>query len=383
MAKRWVEKELKVVDEMYAAGKSFKEISSTLKTQFGVERTEKAVLIAALYRNTKTTAAPSQKDMEQVATNVVDQMIQEVEIPKPIADRIQNTYEINQELSDFIPKDGFERYLERPIVDNINRMMELPLNKRSPMFLIGDASTGKTSLPEYIAYKKKLPFLLASADASLNFNDLLYKVRFENATAHYEPGLIVKFLESPSIILIDELPSASAEIFFKLHELLQEKKVFVKELGRVVCQHEQCYIFAAGNFKNSLYIGNNKLNEALVSRFAVRVVEDFSDEELRQILPVKGAFKDHLIRFYRGVKKMIVEQNKKFNISLRNLTKIVQLCELGFTLEEALRWGVLDSICVNNSVEDKKAVYGLALAIFPADFGLPANLEKVSEEEPF
>jgi len=380
MGQRWDAKELEVVDKMYAAGKSFKEISSALKTQLGVDRTEKAVLIAARYRNTKTTTAPAQKDMEQVAANVAE--VSEVELPKPIADRIQS-YNINQELSDFIPKDGFDRYLERPIVGNIERMMELPLNKRSPMFLIGDASTGKTSLPEFIAYKKKLPFLLASADASLNFNDLLYKVRFENATAHYEPGLIVKFLESPSIILIDELPSASAEIFFKLHELLQEKKVFVKELGRVVCQHEQCYIFAAGNFKNSLYIGNNKLNEALVSRFAVRVVEDFTDEDLRTILPVKGAFKDHLIRFYRGVKKMIVEQNKKFNISLRNLLKIVQLCELGFTLEEALRWGVLDSICVNNSVEDKKAVYGLALSIFPADFGLPANLEKVEEEPNF
>ena len=377
MAKRWNAYELKVVDELYAAGKSFKEIVNTLKSQLGVDRTEKAVLIAAMYRNNKTTAAPAQKDMEEVATNVV-----EVDLPKPIADRLQNntTYEINQELSGFILKDGFDRYLERPIVGNIEKMMELPLTKRSPMFLIGDASTGKTSLPEFIAYKKKLPFLLASADAALNFNDLLYKVRFENATAHYEPGLIVKFLESPSIILIDELPSASAEIFFKLHELLQEKKVFVKELGRVVVQHEQCYIFAAGNFKNALYIGNNKLNEALVSRFAVRVVEDFTDDELRQILPVKGAFKDHLVRFYRGVKKMIVEQNKKFSISLRNLLKIVQLCELGFTLEEALRWGVLDSICVNNSVEDKKAVYGLALAIFPADFGLPANLEKVSEE---
>jgi len=275
--------------------------------------------------------------------------------------------ELNKDLEGFIPRiENFSDYLERKnLIDPALNIMNLPLKDRKPIFFLGDTSTGKTSFPEYLAAKYKYPFLLISADSQLNFNDLLFKVKFENATATYEPGLFIKFFESQSIIIIDELPGASADMFFKFHELLQQKQVFVKEIGKVYKQHPQCFIFASGNFKNSLYIGNNKLNEALISRFNVKVVDDFSDEELNQILKTDAKMRGRLIQFYREIKDLIKKQNKKFIISLRNLQSFIHLYNQGMDINDAFEWSILDSILVNNTVEDRKTVLNIAITHIP------------------
>lgn len=270
-------------------------------------------------------------------------------------------------LNEFIPKEIEENYIRREkIIGQVKTIMSLPQEKRKPIFFVGDTGTGKTSLPKYLAHDIKLPFFLVQVDAQLNFNDLLFKVRFENATATYDEGLLVRFLQQPCIIVIDELPSATAEIFFKLHELLQERTIFVKELGRVIKQHENCYIFATGNFKNNLYIGNNKMNEALISRFITKTMEDFTNSELEKIISFDDKkLKKQLLQFYRDTRVLIKNQNKKFLMTIRNLQNIVQLLKHGFNITDALQWGFLDSILVNNNSEERKAVINLAITMFP------------------
>lgn len=271
-----------------------------------------------------------------------------------------------EDLNGFMVKEIEKNYLKRPIEEQIMKILDMPKAVRKPMFLLGESAVGKTLMVRNIAKSMNLPFLLIEVDVSLNFNDLLYKVRFENATAHYEPGLLIKFLQQPSVVVFDELPAANPEIFFKLHELLQERRIYVKELDKVFEVHENCYIFAAGNFKNSMYIGNNRMNAALISRFIVKTIDDFSEVELENIIDLKDEkIKKALVNFYFRVKEIIKRQQKKYQITIRNLHSIVELLNINFSMNDAIQFGFLDSILVNNTEDELYAVKDLAMTVLP------------------
>ena len=275
----------------------------------------------------------------------------------------QATVTPKHDLTEFIPMEKDLNYLPRSVDADLVEISKMPLAKRRPVYLLSEAATGKTSTVRNFAFEKKLPFLLIEVDASMNFNDLLYKVKLQNATATYEPGLLIKMIQQPSVILFDELASASAELFFKLHELLQERSIFVKELDKVFRMHEECYIFAASNFRNSLYIGNNKLNSALISRFMVKVTPDFSRAELEKIIsyPDKSV-KTNILDFYDKVKENIQKQSKKYVITIRHLQNIFNMLEAKFTVAQAMHYGFIDSIAVNNELGEMKAIRDLAVA---------------------
>jgi len=351
--KRWTDEEMLMIKKMKDSNTP-KQIVSSIKQTFNVERTEQVIRwrIEEIEREMKRKTVNSPVSISTTISR------EEVDL-SPASD--------DSSLGDFIPKNIETNYLERKdVLGQVESIMKLPVEKRKPIFVVGDTGTGKTAMGRYLAYKHKLPMLLVQIDASLNFNDLLYKVNFVNATATYEPGLFVKFLQEPSLIILDELPSATPEIFFKLHELLQEKRIFIKELGKVIEQHPQCYIYATGNFRNSLYIGNNKMNEALIKRFMTKVLDDFSDNELDQIIQMDNkSLKRKLLQFYKETKDICKKQNKKFLITIRDLQSITHLLNERFSLSQALHWGFLDSIMVNNNAEDKKAMLLLAFGIFP------------------
>jgi len=368
---RYNDEEIKYVLDELQNNVSSDDIAKQCKIKFGTNRTPATIEKVIYYYGGKDMLKKNRKakeEQEQAETKKVKKEIQPLTVP-PISDELLNA---------FIPKEMERGYIERPaILDQVETILGLPLAERKPIFLLGDTAVGKTTTPKYIALKHKLPILLVQVDRSLNFNDLLYKIEFVNATANYSEGLFLRFLQQPCVIVLDELPSAEPEIFFKLHELLQEKRIFVKELGKVFNQHPNCYIFATGNFKNSLYVGNNKMNEALVSRFMVKVMDDFTDTELDKIIELDDKpLKRQLIQFYRGVQNIIKQQNRKYVISIRNLNSIVQLYKTDhLAFSDALKWGFIDSIMVNNNREDKVAVWDFAISIFGS------KVEKELEEE--
>jgi MoxR-like ATPase len=280
-----------------------------------------------------------------------------------VSNKVKQQVEAKYDLKSYVPKGTNDSYIKRPVEEQVATVLK---NTTKPVFLLGDAGVGKTAMAKNVAASMGLPFLLIQVDASLNFNELLYRVRFENATAHYEPGLLLRFIQQPSVVLFDELPSASAEIFFKLHELLQERRIYVKELDAVFEVHPECKIMAAGNFKSSIYVGNNKLNAALVSRFIVKILEDFTVEEISKTFDIPDAnLKKHLVDFYMTVKSVVKQQNKRFIFTIRHLQSIAQLLNCGFNVHEAMAFGFLDSIAVNNGLEEKSAIYDLAVTKIP------------------
>lgn len=237
-----------------------------------------------------------------------------------------------------------------------------------PALLIGEAGTGKTSLARYMAYLKKLPFLEVSCDSLLGFRELFGQVNITDGTSHFIEGLFTKFIQVPSIILLDEITALDPGKNFMLHQLLNSREFFVKEAdrgkGKTYKLHPECRIILACNPPNAKYPGTNRLNVALVDRPMVIWVDDLTLNEVKQITP-NSKQKDNLIRFYTDARSVIQKNNLRTTFSVRALKKITMAVLGGAGVNEAVHHGFLNGVRATAGDEGYKALLGVASTIWP------------------
>jgi MoxR-like ATPase len=242
------------------------------------------------------------------------------------------------------------------------------LDRKLSVLMIGEAGTGKTSLARYYSYSAKLPFLEVSCDSLLGFRELLGQVNITDGTSHFIEGLFTKFIQQPSVILLDEITALDPGKNFMLHQLLNSREFFIKEAergkGQTYRLHPECRVILACNPPNAKYPGTNRLNVALVDRPQVIWVDDLTLAEVKQITP-DTKHKDSLIRFYTDARSMIQKNSLRTTFSVRALKKISHAVAAGTNINDALHHGFLNGVRATAGDEGYRAVLGVASTIWP------------------
>lgn len=240
-------------------------------------------------------------------------------------------------------------------------------SSRKPVLMIGDAGTGKTSLARYYAFTNRLPFLEVSCDSLLGFRELLGQVNITDGTSHFIEGLFTKFIQQPSVILLDEITALDPGKNFMLHQLLNSREFFVKEAergkGRTYRLHPDCRLILACNPPNAKYPGTNRLNVALVDRPQVLWIEDLTLTEVKDIVP-NTIHKDTLIKFYAAGRSMIQKNNLRTTFSIRALKKVSESLMANVSINEALHHGFLNGVRATAGDDGYKALVGVAQTLW-------------------
>lgn len=151
--------------------------------------------------------------------------------------------------------DGIEDRVEE------KALLERALRSRSPVhiLLVGDPGSGKSELLEPIG---RLP-----------------RSRWAVGGATTSSGLIDYLLENPKTerLVIDELDKAETSELYALYSLMASGKVARLQHGATQEQKRTVWVFAAAN-------STEKLPPALVSRFVIRQVANYTPEQARQIM---------------------------------------------------------------------------------------------------
>ena len=222
--------------------------------------------------------------------------------------------------SNFIPK-------HVPFQENkkATEQVAISISKNMPVLLIGETGTGKTSLVRHLAYETGNAFMRVNHNGGTTVEDIIGRwLLNENGQTVWVDGVLIEAMKNGYWYLADEINSASAEINFVYHSLLDDDgRVVLAEKGNeVVIPHENFRFFGAMN-PPAEYAGTKELNKALMSRFMVMKVDFPSPATETKILVERTGIEkevaEKLVAFAGDIRVLHIKEQVRFVLSTRDL----------------------------------------------------------------
>lgn len=292
---------------------------------------------------------------------------------------------VPDELKKFIPKkEEFDEYVER----ETDKLIAVAYDRGKHPLTQGKQGTGKTYAHAFYAYKKNLPFLLFSCHEDMKLNKLFGDKTIVNGSIQFQESILVEACKSPSVILFDEINAVSQKCTFDWHALLQNRELYVKDVGKVYKLHDECRIGFSQNPKSSKYIGGNVLPSNFLGRCTFVTFPEFKAVELRKAMRKKFPNIDakdiaKFVMYYRKLNNLINRNNLPIDISIRQLINTLDMYEGGLELKQALDIGIIHMLDAVSQPTAKEAVFSLAQGVWtellPPD---KANQQPDKEDDP-
>ena len=257
--------------------------------------------------------------------------------------------------------ENLKSYVRRDVDNIVEAFAKLKRN----ICLIGDSGTGKTTLVEEFAARHNMPFLRISCDETSSLKTLLGTKEIINGTTYFRSGVLLELIQMPSVILWDEFNALHSSKLFFLHELLDNRRLFVQDAdgGKVIKIHPKCQIFLACNPANKNYGGTNKMNAALGNRTTVIDVPNIKVEEMDKLFEC-GKHTDSMKQFYNECHKVINDKGLRVAFSLRNIQRATEAINGGMKPIQALRYEFYNAALLTASETERDIFEGIGLRIF-------------------
>lgn len=162
------------------------------------------------------------------------------------------------------------------------------------IYVYGPAGCGKTSLFQELAKDLGLNFERFGFNGELTVDNLLGTKEFSGDKTNFRKGILPTCMESPTLLLLDELDSAVPRVLFPLHPVLEHPRSLVLPDADASDSHVKVHadfrVVVAANTAGAgdmtgTYHGTNVLNGAFLDRFDLFVrmmYPPFEDDILEQ-----------------------------------------------------------------------------------------------------
>lgn len=290
-------------------------------------------------------------------------------IPRRSVD-VNEVYDVPLDLQCFIPDPKeFSFYIERPV----DKRLATHYDCSKYPITQGKQGTGKTFSHIYYAYIKKLPFFLFSGYEDFQLKKYFGDKTIINGSIVFQESLLVRAIQSPSVILFDEVNAISNNNTFDFHALLQNRELFIKDAdngkGKVYKLHPQCKIGFAQNPKSAKYIGGNIKPSNFLGRCTFITYPEFTKKELYKSVGAKypmltQAETKKFVDFYMACCEAINSADIPVDISIRQLSNVIDLYVHGLPLEEAIEDGLTSIMEAISQPKNKESFFRIAQAIW-------------------
>jgi nitric oxide reductase NorQ protein len=233
------------------------------------------------------------------------------------------------------------------------------------VLIIGPKGTGKTSLVmEYAIQKSKK---LESINFSLRTREshLIGTKSLVEGNIGFDEGVLIKSMKEGSILYLDELNAAEADVLLRLDEALDDRRqIVLKESdGRVIKADDSWFTIATIN--PLTHVGTKELPPQLLSRFPVRIRLDYPPEDLEYKIIKKHVKNLHETEILQGIKlantlrQASAVEELYYSPSIRETIAYAKLLEGGSSAKEAAKivfgnvysqWGNVEFQKVNDII---------------------------------
>lgn len=198
-----------------------------------------------------------------------------------------------------------------------------------PVYLVGDAGTGKNFTLEAIAKELGMDFYFT------NSVQQEYKLTgFIDAGGNYHETEFYKAFKNGGVFFLDEMDASIPEVLVLLNAAIANR-YFEFPNGKIQA-HPNFRVVAAGNTVGSgadeLYTGRLVLDQATLDRF---VVIEFDYDKNIELSLAKG--NTDLVDFIEGIRNYAKENGIRATFSYRCIMNTVKLEKIGLNVTEILR----------------------------------------------
>src|SRR3989449_1133070 len=146
--------------------------------------------------------------------------------------------------------------------------------------IIGPKGTGKTTLVRKFASQMKKELYSVNFSLRTRESHLIGTKTLDKGEISFVEGILVKSMRNASMLYLDELNAAEADVLLRLDEALDDRRQLVlKEAeGQIVNAASDWFVIATINPLS--HVGTKELPPQLLSRFPVRMRLEYPPEEV-------------------------------------------------------------------------------------------------------
>lgn len=275
--------------------------------------------------------------------------------------------------------------LEPPLVDPmwIRRQwfndVKIWSDRGHNVLIVGPPGSGKTSGAQQLAAMLELPFIRLSLDNSRDLREIFgrWAIIVDGGASRtvFVHSLFLSMCLNPgkgAVVLLDEVNFVDPQRGALLHELLDNRRVFVKEanggMGMVLEIPENIRFLLACNPPSAAFGGTQRMNAALGDRGATVVAPPIGKAMVNQLLKrwmVEKKLADALSRLFLQAEKLVRQQNLRIQVSIRSLRRIVDGINSGIPIRRAILQGLVNAAVVLGDNVGKDALTGLIRTELP------------------
>ena len=233
------------------------------------------------------------------------------------------------------------------------------------VLIIGPKGTGKTSLVmEYAVQKSKK---LESINFSLRTREshLIGTKSLVEGNIGFDEGVLIKSMKEGSILYLDELNAAEADVLLRLDEALDDRRqIVLKESDGQVIKADDSW-FTIATINPLTHVGTKELPPQLLSRFPVRIRLDYPPEDVEYNIIKKHVKNPQESEVLQGIKlantlrQASAVEELYYSPSIRETIAYAKLLEGGASAKEAAKivfgnvysqWGNVEFQKVNDII---------------------------------
>jgi len=148
------------------------------------------------------------------------------------------------------------------------------------VLIIGAKGTGKTTLVRKFAHIHNKELYTINFSLRTRESHLIGMQTISNGNVEFIEGLLIRSMRSGSILYLDELNAAEADVLLRLDEALDDRRqIVLKEAGGEVIRAKDGW-FVIATINPLSHMGTKELPPQLLSRFPVRIRMEYPPADI-------------------------------------------------------------------------------------------------------